>query len=56
MENAPKRNSGGPVKKFTIRKCGFWVNVKMRTIDTPQYLYDTKYLCDTHECERNLRK
>lgn len=34
-ENAPERNSGKPVKNFT-RKCGFWINVKMRTIDTPQ--------------------
>lgn len=35
MENDPKRNSGGPVKIFTIRKCRFWINVTMRTIDTP---------------------
>lgn len=56
MENDPKRNSGGPVKIFTIRKCRFWINVTMRTIDTPQNPYDTKYLCDTHGCERNLTK
>lgn len=28
MENAPKRNSGGPIQNFAIRKCGFLVNVK----------------------------
>lgn len=34
MENAPKRNSGVPMKIFIITKCGYFYMLKTRTIDT----------------------